>query len=976
MNLLRVDFDFGDLATTETAELLGDSLRAEFSFPTGGPKGDKGDKGDTGDVGPVGPAGAAGPTGATGAKGDKGDAGQVGPVGATGATGAAGAAGATGAQGPQGVPGTGLEVLTTQGDLLYQGASTGQRLPIGSTNQILKVAGGVPTWANESGAVSSVAGRTGAVTLAVADVSDAVPTSRSITAGTGLTGGGNLTADRTLAVSYGTTSGTACQGNDTRTPTAHAASHAAGTKASYSGQVSGMSTNVFIRAINAGTAGNSITLTFDGVDDIDTVLAAWNAANTSNTAELVSGDGSQVPDSGEEIALSGGVAAGSDPAFNQDVNTTNSVEFDTLTISGSNIDNSKITFSNANSNTLEFETQELSLNHTGGSDTPYISVSDGTDEALLGLRQGEMFLQGSNPVVRIEQGGGGLADIKVNKLVLEDATTAGGPTATFDPDGNLTESRTYDLPDASGTLALTTTAPASHTHGNLTNDGKVGSDSGRVLVTTTAGAVTTLALGTANQVLRTKSDLSGVEFADPAAAGVTSVTGTAPIVSSGGTTPAISVTVGTGANTVAAGNDSRITGAIQSTLVDAKGDLIVATAADTVARLPVGATNGHVLTVDSAEAGGMKWAAAAGGVADGDKGDITVSNSGATWTIDANAVTNADLAQVATATLKGRSTAGTGNVEDLSASDARTVLGLATTSAVTFASLATSPAANTAAFTTTGYSLTGSNAQSLVDLAGTWNTTGTPSAIKLNITDTASNAASRLLQVSVGGSEKFAIRKDGAAMLTGGSNTTGGLETSSSYVRLGVSGGGTNWVFFGSNFYAVSSAMNIGGVGGGTIANAVFNNATLNAEASGVISQFSTTVSQEKRLYGTYTSSTNYQRMTIKSVKQTLSALSGASATTTGTFIPDGAVVVGVTTRVATALTGAAGYTIGDGTDADRWGDITGTAIGTTSDNRDWTAGTIECFTAGRNVTLTAKTSNFTAGAIEICVFYLAGEAD
>ena len=145
---------------------------------------------------------------------------------------------------------------------------------------------------------------------------------------------------------------------------------------------------------------------------------------------------------------------------------------------------------------------------------------------------------------------------------------------------------------------------------------------------------------------------------------------------------------------------------------------------------------------------------------------------------------------------------------------------------------------------------------------------------------------------------------------------------------------------------------------------------------NGVISQRSGTTASEYQLFGTFTSSTNYQRMTVKSAKQTLSALSGASATTTGTFIADGAVVVGVTTRVSTALTGAAGYTIGDGTDADRWGDITGTAVGTASDNRDWTAGTIECFTAGREITLTAKTSNFTDGAVEICVFYLAGEAD
>jgi hypothetical protein len=52
--------------------------------------------------------------------------------------------------------------------------------------------------------------------------------------------------------------------------------------------------------------------------------------------------------------------------------------------------------------------------------------------------------------------------------------------------------------------------------------------------------------------------------------------------------------------------------AIAKTIVDAKGDLIAATAADTVSRLAVG-TNGHVLTADSTEATGIKWAAAAGG---------------------------------------------------------------------------------------------------------------------------------------------------------------------------------------------------------------------------------------------------------------------------------------------------------------------------------------------------------------------------
>lgn len=44
----------------------------------------------------------------------------------------------------------------------------------------------------------------------------AVPTSRTLTASTGLTGGGDLSANRSFAVSYGSGSGTAVQGNDAR----------------------------------------------------------------------------------------------------------------------------------------------------------------------------------------------------------------------------------------------------------------------------------------------------------------------------------------------------------------------------------------------------------------------------------------------------------------------------------------------------------------------------------------------------------------------------------------------------------------------------------------------------------------------------------------------------------------------------------------------------------------------------------------
>ena len=64
----------------------------------------------------------------------------------------------------------------------------------------------------------------GAVTALKLATGVAVPPSRAVTAGAGLTGGGDLTANRTFAVNFGTAAGTVAQGNDprftdTRTPT-------------------------------------------------------------------------------------------------------------------------------------------------------------------------------------------------------------------------------------------------------------------------------------------------------------------------------------------------------------------------------------------------------------------------------------------------------------------------------------------------------------------------------------------------------------------------------------------------------------------------------------------------------------------------------------------------------------------------------------------------------------------------------------
>ena len=65
----------------------------------------------------------------------------------------------------------------------------------------------------------------------------------------------------------------------------------------------------------------------------------------------------------------------------------------------------------------------------------------------------------------------------------------------------------------------------------------------------------------------------------------------------------------------------------------------------------------------------------AAGLSDGDKGDITVSGSGATWTIDNNVVTYAKMQDIsATSRFLGRITGGSGDTEELTGTQATTLL--------------------------------------------------------------------------------------------------------------------------------------------------------------------------------------------------------------------------------------------------------------------------------------------------------------
>jgi hypothetical protein len=174
-------------------------------------------------------------------------------------------------------------------------------------------------------------------------------------------------------------------------------------------------------------------------------------------------------------------------------------------------------------------------------------------------------------------------------------------------------------------------------------------------------------------------------------------------------------------------------------------------------------------------------------------------------------------------------------------------------------------AANTSALTAS-YSVTGANTTPLLDLSGTWNTTGVARGILLNVTDTASAVNSTLLSIVVGGTPRFSVRKDGAISFTSDLfSTTGPAFSTGGYGNAVVTKiNGTDRFLVANNVINMTSGVNFGWASGATLQNNL--DVALARDAANTLAQrnggtAASPVPQTFRLYN-YTDAglTNFER--------------------------------------------------------------------------------------------------------------------
>jgi hypothetical protein len=154
----------------------------------------------------------------------------------------------------------------------------------------------------------------------------------------------------------------------------------------------------------------------------------------------------------------------------------------------------------------------------------------------------------------------------------------------------------------------------------------------------------------------------------------------------------------------------------------------------------------------------------------------------------------------------------------------------------------------------------GSLAGSILNLAQTWNTTGAPTAIKLNVTNTGSGAASNLLDLQVDTSSKFKVGKGATGSANMSLGSSGGDCTFSTSGNLLTVGLGSHDVQLCGSLQVMRSNLQAATFFLGHNDTSTSLAPALLKDGNYILAQRNGINPQIFRVYNTYSSSTNFER--------------------------------------------------------------------------------------------------------------------
>ncbi len=224
--------------------------------------------------------------------------------------------------------------------------------------------------------------------------------------------------------------------------------------------------------------------------------------------------------------------------------------------------------------------------------------------------------------------------------------------------------------------------------------------------------------------------------------------------------------------------------------------------------------------------------------------------------------------------------------------------------------------ANEGILASTGYSLTGSNATSMIDLAGTLNTTGNPVALKIALTNTASGATTKFASFLAGASgttEVFNVSKAGVITATG---DQAALNFTGSYFDIAIAG--SPKYRFSSGIRPQAVSFNLGAASPNEMwqdivlyRNLVFVDGVASGNAD-------TYLARSAAGSVTVSDGANGKSLGIKMLTE-LTTIAAAATTTTTIQKPANSIILGVSVRNTVALPITSTYTVGDSGSAARF---------------------------------------------------------